>query len=339
MRLKLDDMIRIVDEVRGWGSLRLVVFTGGEAFLLGKDLRTAVAYISQKGILTRIVTNAFWAKSMERALEVLSDLKEAGLTELNISCDDYHQAFIPLENVKNANAAALEIGLPALLIHRQKVGGTITVEYLSEYLGVNLHIWRKGKVNPDNNVICTSRNIPLRAEGSEREAQTAQIQSDERKWMGPCSSVLRSIIVFPDLSVQICCGIALQGIPELKIGSLAETDLLTVLKQGNRDLITNWLALEGPSSILEFVRSKKPDINLPERYVGHCHLCNELFTNVEVRQVLAEHAAERREGLLLMRGALDWVTEDWGASTDIGAAGCRCGSESTSHHHAAESIV
>ena len=81
-------------------------------------------------------------------MDILGDLKVAGLTELNISCDDYHQAFIPLENVKNANAAALEIGLPALLIHRRKVGGTITVKYLSKYLGVDLHIWRKGKVNP-----------------------------------------------------------------------------------------------------------------------------------------------------------------------------------------------
>jgi Radical SAM superfamily len=314
MRLKLDDMIRIVDGVYGWGGLRLVVFTGGEAFLLGKDLHKAVAYISEKGILTRIVTNAFWAKSKERALDILGDLKVAGLTELNISCDDYHQAFIPLENVKNANAAALEIGLPALLIHRRKVGGTITVKYLSKYLGVDLHIWRKGKVNPANNVICTSRNIPLHAGSS---AQTWEIASDEREWMGPCSSVLRSIIVFPDLSVQMCCGIALNGIPELKIGSLVDTDLLTILKQGNQDLITNWLALEGPSSILEFVRSKKPDINLPEGYVGRCHLCNELFTNGEARRVLAEHAAERREGLLMMRAALDWVTDDWAASTDL----------------------
>ena len=128
-----------------------------------------------------------------------------------------------------------------------------------------------------------------------------------------CKSVLRSIVVFPDLSVQICCGIALNSIPELTIGSLAETDLLPILKQGNQDLITNWLALEGPSSILDFVRSKKPDIQLPEHYVGRCHLCNELFTRPEVRSVLAEHAEERREGLLMMRGVLDWISEDWAA--------------------------
>jgi hypothetical protein len=38
--------------------------------------------------------------------------------------------------------------------------------------------------------------------------------------------------------------------------------------------------------------------------------------NSEARRVLAEYAEERREGLLMMRGALDWITDDWPASSD-----------------------
>jgi hypothetical protein len=318
-RIKYEDMIRIVDQVRSWGSLRLVVFTGGEAFLLGKDLRSAVAYAAQSGILTRIVTNAYWAKSRDRAVRVLAELKEAGLSELNISCDDYHQAFVPLDNVRNANAAAAQIGLPALLVHRQKPGGEITPQFLSKYFGVELRVWRQGGENPDNNVICTSRNVPIRATRRATDAVQVDVQDDDRQWTGACKSVLRSIVVFPDLSVQICCGIALSSIPELTIGSLSETDLLEILKRGNQDLIANWLALEGPSSILSFVREKDPDIRLPSQYVGRCHLCNELFTNPRVRKVLAEHAEERRDGLLMMRGVLDWISEDWAPSTQCEA--------------------
>lgn len=313
-RINYKDMIRIVDEVRGWGSLRLVVFTGGEAFLLGKDLRRAVAYTADNGILTRIVTNAFWAKSRDKAVRILGELKNAGLSELNISCDDYHQAFVPLDNVKNANEAAAEVGLPALLVHRQKLGGKISVESLSEHFGVKLHVWRQGEANPDNNVISTSRNIPIRATSGGSEAVQVDFPENDREWTGACRSVLRSIVVFPDLSVQICCGIALSSIPELTIGSISETDLLEILKRGNQDLIANWLALEGPSSILNFVRSKDPNIQLPKQYVGRCHLCNELFTNPEVRRVLADHAEERRDGLLMMRGVLDWISEDWSSS-------------------------
>jgi len=313
-------MMRIVDEVYGWGALRLVVFTGGESFLLGQDLYRTIVHVAEKRILTRIVTNAYWASSKKRAAEVLGKLKALGLTEINISCDDYHQEFIPLENVKHANDAALEIGLPLLLAHRRKPGGRITVEYLSDYLGVDLQLYRKGAKNPDNNVICTGRNVPLHTSSEELVPEAWELPENDCDWMGACNSVLRNIVISSDLKVQICCGIATMTIPELSVGSLAENDLLTILQRGNSDLIANWLALEGPSSILNFVRSKDPSMRLPEHYVSRCHLCNQLFTREDVRRVLAEYAPERQEALLFMRGTLDWVSEDWAASSRVDAA-------------------
>jgi hypothetical protein len=313
-RLKSEDMIRIVDEVSRWGSLRLVVFTGGESFLLGKSLRKTVAHISEKGLMTRIVTNAYWATSKRRAVQVLSELKALGLTEINISCDDYHQEFIPLENVRNANEAAVEVNLPALIAHRRKLGGRITIEYLSEYLGVDLHRFRPGEQNPDNNVISSGRNVPLNSNAEDKPPTPCEFAETDRDWIGACKSVLRSIVISSDLKVQICCGIALSSIPELSIGSLLRDDLIALLQRGNRDLITNWLALEGPSSILKFVRSKAPDIALPEHYVNRCHVCNELFTREDVRAVLRENAADHRDTLLMLRGTLDWISEDWAAA-------------------------
>jgi hypothetical protein len=310
-------MMRIVDEVYGWGTLRLVVFTGGESFLLGRDLFRTVSYVAEKGITTRIVTNAYWASSKKRALAVLGELKALGLTEINVSCDDYHQDFIPLENIKHVNDAAVEIGLPLLLAHRRKPGGRITVEYLSKYLGVDLHVYRKGQKNPDNNVICTGRNVPLDSSSEQTTSEPWDIPESDSDWMGACDSVLRSIIITSDLAVHVCCGIAMITIPELSIGSLLEDDLITILQRGNQDLITNWLALEGPASILSFVRSRDPNIRLPEHFANRCHLCNELFTREEVRCLLAKHAVERTEELLLMRAALDWVSEDWAASAAI----------------------
>ncbi len=318
-RLKAEQMMSIVDEVHGWGALRLVVFTGGESLLLGRDLRRTVEYVAKKQVLTRIVTNAYWATSKEKALQVLGDLKALGLTEVNVSCDDYHQEFIPLANVKHANEAALELGLPLLLAHRRKPGGHVTVESLSEYLGVRLHVYRKGEKNPDNNVICTGRNVPLDTSDAELAAEPWEVPENDGDWMGACDSVLRSIVVGSDLSVHICCGIAMMTIPELTIGSLAGGKLLPILQYGNQDLIANWLALEGPSSILNFVRSVDPSIKLPDHYANRCHLCNELFTRKDVRRLLTQHAYQRADDLVLMRGALDWISEDWAPSTCVAA--------------------
>lgn len=326
-RLKPEFMMRIVDEVYGWGALRLVVFTGGESFLLGEGLGRTVAHVAEKGISTRIVTNAYWASSREKALKVLRDLKAKGLTEINISCDDYHQEFIPLDNVKHANDAALELGIPLLLAHRRKPGGQITVEYLSQYLGGDLHLYKKGEKNPDNNVICTGRNVPLDSSSDESASESWELPENDRDWMGACDSVMRSIVIASDLSVHTCCGIARMTIPELAIGSLSEDGLLAILQRGNQDLITNWLALEGPSSILDFVRSVDPSLCLPEHYANRCHLCNELFTREDVRSLLAKHGAARVEGLTLIRGTLDWLSEDWAASNSAApAATPGCGS-------------
>ena len=272
-----------------------------------------MAHAAELGLSTRIVTNAYWAKSKPRALEILGELKTIGLTEINISCDDYHQAFIPLERVKNANEAATEIGLPALLAHRRKPRGQLTVEYLSTYLGVELHHYREGEKNPDNNVICTGRNVPLDSSTTPGEEVPCEFPETDSDWMGTCPSVLRSVVISSDRHVQICCGIARIDIPELAIGCLDDDDLLSILKRGNRDLIVNWLAVEGPSSILEFVREKDPTLDLPTHYVNRCHLCNDSSLERTFVEYCPAHAVERREAILLMRGALDWLSEDWAA--------------------------
>lgn len=310
LSLSADDMIRIMGDILPFGFLRLVVFTGGEPFLIGDDLKIAVEYAAHHGILTRIVTNAYWATTKEKAIEILQDLKQAGLTELNISCDDFHQEFVPLENIRNANDAALAIGLPLLFAYRKNPGGVIDRDYLSKYLGVELKKFVHGEDNPNNNVILDGVNIPIKS----GRAQDCSGCADN-SWMGPCESVLTRVVIAPDKRVQICCGIASSSIEELYIGTLYEDgNLIEILQNGNADLITNWLALEGPSSIQDFVRSKDREIDLPDTYVNRCHACNELFSRQDVREILARHGAEKCSMVEVMKGILDWATDDWARS-------------------------
>jgi len=308
-RIPLDAIVKIVDKVSQWGTLKLVVFTGGEPFLLGDDLQKAVEYVAQKGIDTRIVSNAFWATSYEVASAVLKRFKESGLTEINFSCDDYHQEFVPIQNIKNANDAAVAIGLPALLANRKKKGGTITIDSLSEYLGVSLHHFKRGENNPPNNVILAGRNIPIDSICEPDDVYDDNATIDENDWKGACSSVLNKIVISPDLRVQICCGILKTSIPELYIGSLQNEDLLAILTRGNQDLITNWLALEGPSSILEFVQSKDDTIKCRKNYVSKCHLCNELFSRSDIREIVQQYATEKEDSLVLERGILECLND------------------------------
>lgn len=96
-------------------SLKVVVFTGGECFLLGLRLHLAVAYASRCGLATRVVTNGYWATSLKRAVRVLRALKRCGLREINFSTGAAHQRWVPCENVINGCLAAVRLGLTCVV--------------------------------------------------------------------------------------------------------------------------------------------------------------------------------------------------------------------------------
>src|SRR5262249_44968158 len=89
--------------------MKVVVFAGGEPTLLGDDLLAAITYCKKNGIVSRIVTNAYWADTPEDALAKCKELRAAGLDELNISMDDYHEPYVPFANVKRAWEAAQQL--------------------------------------------------------------------------------------------------------------------------------------------------------------------------------------------------------------------------------------
>lgn len=92
-------------------GIRLLVFSGGECFLLGKDLETAISYATQLNLMTRCVTNGYWANSKESAKKRLKKLQNSGLTEINFSTGDNHQKFIHVKNIINGCLAALSLGM------------------------------------------------------------------------------------------------------------------------------------------------------------------------------------------------------------------------------------
>ena len=109
-RLSLPEIHQAIDQASAFASLRLVVFSGGECFLLGKELVSAVGYAHNKGLLVRCVTNGYWSTSSHAALLRLRPLQQAGLTELNLSTGDDHQAFVPFDRVVKGSNYSCRIG-------------------------------------------------------------------------------------------------------------------------------------------------------------------------------------------------------------------------------------
>jgi MoaA/NifB/PqqE/SkfB family radical SAM enzyme len=107
--ISYENIIKYIDEATQIKSISLLVFSGGEAFLLGDKLDNAIEYATNKGLRTRIVTNAYWAYDENAAFKRLKKLKDKGLTELNASTGDFHQQFVPIDRVINATIASLKL--------------------------------------------------------------------------------------------------------------------------------------------------------------------------------------------------------------------------------------
>lgn len=301
-------MKNTIDEAVELGQLISVVFTGGEPLLKKQDIKEAIRHAHQHELWTRIVTNAFWATTPGTALRTLRELKEAGLSEINLSCDDLHQEHIPMERIRNAYRAAKELDLPILIAHKQIKNGKVTPESICDFLGVQLSEFKEGQVNQKTDLYSTSLTVPVGHGVSTLNPDDYIIYPSS--WLAcsaPCTSILSSIIISPTKEVRICCGMIDQRVPELTVGSLESQTLAEIVYEGNTDLIANWLALEGPYGIMNFVQEKAPEIHFKERYVNQCHLCNELFTRDAVRNVIQQHAHIKTEAIGLQRGFLEAI--------------------------------
>lgn len=308
-RLSREDMVGITDHVFSYGKLRTVVFTGGEPMLLGRDLLACIEHCAKKGLWTRVVTNAYWAKDSERALQIVASLKSVGLSEINLSCDDYHQAYIPLERIKHANEACTDADLPCLIGHKTMNGCTITLEYLERYLGNELARFNPDRKNPPNNLVSTGYMVPVQAHGMELIPDDEILYPPTDCWTKPCASILQRIIITPYKELSICCGMISRQVKEITFGPLGPYTLEELIVRAHRDLIVNWLALEGPVGLMHFIRERAPEIRFRQRYVNICHLCGEIFTRPDCRAVLRERGHEKISELSLERWIYDAMRE------------------------------
>lgn len=98
------------------GTIRDIYFEGGEAFLYYPILVKAVARAKAWGFWTGIVSNAYWATSVEDALAWLQPLVEASLDRLDLSSDLFHSDKTETPEAGNGLAAANQLGLEASTI-------------------------------------------------------------------------------------------------------------------------------------------------------------------------------------------------------------------------------
>ncbi|UNE61523.1 radical SAM protein [Xanthomonas oryzae] len=274
-RLGRDEMIRALHDVKNrFKSLRVVVFTGGEATLLKDDLIAVIAEATSLGLVTRIVSNGSWGKTKATAKRLADKLAGAGLCELNISTGKDHQEWVPQESVVNAVEAAFHAGVLTLVTVEADTADSAKLSSLMK--DPTLKTLRSRGV-----IVQSNSWMSFKDTGEERDhALTTGRRAT------PCEQIHSNIVVTPYGEVSACCGLTLEHIPEMKLGKMDEGVSDTYLRQRD-DFLKYWLRMDGPGEIVRKVMGDERADELLSNSVHICQDCVLLHKNPEIRERIA----------------------------------------------------
>lgn len=273
--LETEKILRYIDEAaESFPSIKLMVLTGGECFLVAKDMPQMISRAESHGMMSRVVSNGFWATSYEAAVKKLSPIVEAGLTELNISTGDNHLEYVPFENVIHAITAAYDLGIRSMAI---SVESSPNSDFKSDVIRKHpffsflvgegiLHIidaaWMQ--FSTTENMRSNAKSLILENYGTHR----------------PCKHLYDNIIINPYSQMLACCGLTVEYNKYLKLGEISNDSSISDLYYNQfNDMFKFWLHVDGPAVIYDKImriRGKEKKV-----FPHDCQYCIELIHDKE----------------------------------------------------------
>lgn len=286
--ISLDAIISGITQAKELGFYN-VVFTGGEATLRWKDLLAGIAYANSLDLPTRLVTNAHWARSMERTHERIGELLNAGLNEINYSTGDQHVRFIPIDRVINGTIAALERGLRLCIMIELRAERKVTKTDILNHPRVTALPLAQRKLLQ----VAESPWMPLNPLTVEQYPPGVAINKDNISACTGCDSVLQTYVLEADGRIGACCGLGMRIIPELNVGvSKGETFLKKAIEDSESDFLKIWIHFMGPEKILAWAAEKDSSIAWENMYAHRCQACLRLYKDPLISEVIREHYTE-----------------------------------------------
>lgn len=288
-RISTSKILEYIDNAHeSFPNLQLIVFSGGECFLLGDDLITVVSHAHEKGLSVRCVTNGYWGKTLLSADRWMVRLKEAGLTELNLSTGDEHQQYVPFSSVANAASSAVDHGIRTLMVVETDTVSEFNVKEAMKFEQIKA----LQEMHPNRHLFHLMGNIwfPFQKDKCEPSVNGNPIQRVGVSSKG-CEHVFHTLTITPHECLATCCGLTMEHIPELKIGDLAHDEKRTMRDMfidQSEDFLKIWLNVDGPEEILRVV-AEEIGMALPEDVRHPCQACAILHKHPQIRDYLSEH--------------------------------------------------
>lgn len=280
-QLTHDFMRRVIDDaLLTLPNLQVVVFSGGECFMLKKHLYETIAYASSRGLKTRCVTNGYWGAKEESARRIAAILHSAGITEMNISTGLDHQQWVPFESVVHCASALVAEGIQTL----------ITVEKDTEtsrcFTAAREHpeIIRLLEEIPRTLTLHCNVWMPFTTDSVGRGDENGDALA------GGCKQLFSNLVITPHRVVSACCGLTFEHIPEMRLGMYDSRALPEHIDDVASDFLKLWIHMDGVRAVARAVLGKRHD--RIEQSVHMCQACAILHKDDEIRAALQERYHE-----------------------------------------------
>jgi hypothetical protein len=304
--MTMDEMKDIAVQASDLGVISIVL-TGGEPTLIKhEELCNYFRFIKDKTSISniRIVTNGHWAKSYEKAYSVLKEWKDAGLDELNVSCGEFHQEFVPIENIGHAYKAGCDLGFITVLLAgeftKSKRENKLTPYDFEKILGCR--IMQHHEVSPfiTKKYAMTCNNAVSYGRGYKYIKLEDIPLTKYDNLPNTCKDTISTLSLHPDGNATICCGVGARDVPFLSIGNWREEKLQKISVRANDDLFANLIKFYGLRALKEKLMKTHPEFGLTHKlnYTGLCELCFEIFSNEKALNYLNTSGLELEEELI-----------------------------------------
>ncbi|MBU1936228.1 hypothetical protein KKG05_02435 [bacterium] len=224
-------------------TIDCIFFEGGEPILYYALLHESIRLARRSGFNCGIVTNGYWATSLEDAKLVLKPLVEAGLSDVSVSCDDFHGDEAAQKLAKTACDAATSLGCDASLL---------SCELPGESTDDGNEIRFRGRAM--TNLL---EGIPLKQARAFDSCPYEELREPERIHIDPLGYV------------HLCQGIVIGNVFEKRLAALIRDYM------PERHPIIARLLSGGPAKLAEDF-----NINTSAGFADACHLCFEARTKL-----------------------------------------------------------
>lgn len=276
--LEPDTVFFAIDKARQ-ENFEIVVFTGGEATLKLPDLLKYIAHATGLGLPTRLVTNAWWAKSEGMARKTLASLKAAGLKEINFSTGDEHARFVSLDCIARAVLGSIAIGLhPYVMVEMRRAAGVTKESVLSVICAMDPS-WS----NADATFI-ESPWTPLNPAVMGDYVDNQRANKSNLAARGGCDSLFSTPTLQADGSMAICCGIGMQQLETLRMGyfDMRDISFSEICASAELDLVKLMVKHFGPEQTIAMASEFNSKIVWEDLYAHKCQACIRLFSDKEI---------------------------------------------------------